>query len=103
VELLAIMAVSHPWSMQSTHRGLRFPTHPGHLPLGEGRFGTHLRSNFIVKIKATLPFGDWSSWLPEGVEAQALEVLGRNVENGLPCATENFIPRLEKLESTEFS
>ena len=41
--------------------------------------------------------GDWSAWLAEGDESQKLEVLRRNVDKGLPCGTEKFINKLEKL------
>ncbi|MGR9108384.1 MAG: transposase [Gammaproteobacteria bacterium] len=40
---------------------------------------------------------DWSTWLAEADEPQALEVLRRNVEKGLPCGTASFIRRLEKI------
>ena len=41
--------------------------------------------------------GDWTAWLGEGDEPQRLEILRRNVEKGLPCGSEKFIQRLEKL------
>lgn len=41
--------------------------------------------------------GDWSAWLAEGDEPEKLEVLRRNVEKGLPCGSEKFIHRLEKM------
>jgi putative transposase len=41
--------------------------------------------------------GDWSAWLAEGDEPQRLEVLRRNVDKGLPCGSEKFIQRLEKM------
>lgn len=41
--------------------------------------------------------GDWSSWLAEGDEPEELEVLRRNVERGLPCGSEKFIEKLEKM------
>jgi len=40
---------------------------------------------------------DWSSWLAESDEPQSLVVLRRNVEKGLPCGTEMFVQRLEKI------
>jgi putative transposase len=40
---------------------------------------------------------NWSSWLAEADEPKDLEVLRRNVEKGLPCGTENFVRRLEKI------
>jgi putative transposase len=41
--------------------------------------------------------GDWSAWLAEGDEPQRLEILRRNVEKGLPCGSEKFVQKLEKL------
>ena len=41
--------------------------------------------------------GDWSAWLAEGDEPEKLGVLRRNVENGLPCGSEKFIGKLEKM------
>ena len=41
--------------------------------------------------------GNWSVWLAEGDEPERLEVLRRNVEKGLPCGSEKFIQKPEKL------
>ena len=41
--------------------------------------------------------GDWSAWLAQGDEPQELEVLRRNADKGLPCGSEKFIRKLEKL------
>lgn len=41
--------------------------------------------------------GDWSAWLAEGDEPEKLGALRRNVENGLPCGSEKFIQKLEKM------
>jgi putative transposase len=41
--------------------------------------------------------GDWSAWLAEGDAPQRLEILRRNVEKGLPCGSEKFVQKLEKL------
>lgn len=41
--------------------------------------------------------GDWSAWLAEGDEPEEMQVLRRNVEKGLPCGSEKFIWKLEKL------
>ncbi len=40
--------------------------------------------------------GDWSGWLAEGEEAQALERLRCHAEKGLPCGSEKFVRKLEK-------
>ena len=41
--------------------------------------------------------GDWSAWLAQGDEPQELEVLRRNADKGLPCGSEKFIRKLERL------
>ncbi|MHB8405760.1 MAG: transposase [Gammaproteobacteria bacterium] len=41
--------------------------------------------------------GDWSAWLAAGDEADQLEILRRNADKGLPCGSDRFISRLEKL------
>jgi putative transposase len=41
--------------------------------------------------------GDWSAWLAQGDQQQELEVLRRNADKGLPCGSEKFIRKLEKL------
>ena len=40
---------------------------------------------------------DWRAWLAEGEEADQLSVLRRNIDKGLPCGSERFITKLEKL------
>ena len=40
---------------------------------------------------------DWSAWLSEGDEEGELEILRRNTDKGLPCGSEKFIGKLEKL------
>lgn len=40
---------------------------------------------------------DWSAWLAEGDEPDRIELIRRNVEKGLPCGSERFITKLEKL------
>lgn len=41
--------------------------------------------------------GDWSAWLTEGDETEKLGVLRRNIEKGLPCGSDKFIHKLEKI------
>ncbi len=41
--------------------------------------------------------GDWSQWLAEGDRPDQIEVLRRNVESGLPCGSEKFIQKLERI------
>jgi len=40
---------------------------------------------------------NWSAWLAEGDEGHDLATIRRNVEKGLPCGSEQFISKLEKL------
>ncbi len=39
---------------------------------------------------------DWSSWLAEGEDSDALKILRRNADKGLPCGTEGFVEKLER-------
>ena len=52
------------------------------------------RSSWRKQVEA---IGDWSAWLAQGDEPQELEVLRRNADKGLPCGSEKFIRKLEKL------
>ena len=40
---------------------------------------------------------NWSEWLAEGDEPEKIELIRRNIEKGLPCGSEKFIRRLEKI------
>lgn len=66
--------------------------------------GAHcgLRQDDVLTTKSSWrkqfeAIGDWSAWLAEGDAPQQLEVLRRNAEKGLPCGSEKFIRKLEKL------
>ena len=39
---------------------------------------------------------DWSAWLAEGDETQAIQTLRQNIDKGLPCGNEGFVRRLGK-------
>ncbi len=41
--------------------------------------------------------GDWSAWLAEGDAPEQLNELRRNAAKGLPCGSEKFVQKLEKL------
>ena len=75
-------AENYRWSSASAHCGLR--TDPV----------LTRKSSWRKQLEG---IGDWSAWLAEGDEQQTLEVLRRNVEKGLPCGSEKFIQKLEKL------
>lgn len=47
--------------------------------------------------------GDWSAWIAAGDESSQLETLRRNADKGLPCGSEKFILRLEKLVGRELA
>lgn len=39
---------------------------------------------------------DWSDWLAEDEDSEALKILRRNADKGLPCGSEGFIEKLER-------
>lgn len=41
--------------------------------------------------------GDWSAWLADGDDPERLAVLRRNTDKGLPCGSEGFLRKLEKI------
>lgn len=65
----------------------------GHCRLGEGAVVTAKP----LWQKQFASIGDWSAWLAAGDKPEYLEILRRNVEKGLPCGSERFIRKLEKL------
>ena len=40
---------------------------------------------------------NWSEWLAEGDEPEKMELIRRNIAKGLPCGSEKFIRKLEKI------
>jgi putative transposase len=40
---------------------------------------------------------NWSNWLTEGDDLQKVELLRRNIKKGLPCGTDDFIQKLERM------
>jgi len=75
-------AERYRWSSAAAHCGLR------HDPVLSDKSAWRRQFESI---------GDWSAWLAEGDEPERLEILRRNVEKGLPCGSETFIRRLEKM------
>ncbi len=49
-----------------------------------------------LKMGTTIAESDWSSWLATEENEEALNILRRNVEKGLPCGSDTFIEKLEK-------
>jgi putative transposase len=41
--------------------------------------------------------GEWSKWLAEGDRPEEIDVLRRHVERGLPCGSEKFVRKLERI------
>lgn len=75
-------AENYLWSSAAGHCGLREDT----LITGKDYWQKQFRT-----IK------DWSSWLAEGESGEELMSLGRNADKGLPCGSESFIHKLERL------
>jgi len=72
----------YPWSSAAGHCGLREDT---------------ALSTQAKWKKLTDQVDNWSVWLAEGDEESDLSIIRRNIEKGLPCGTEQFIKKLEKL------
>lgn len=49
------------------------------------------------RLRELRAIADWSRWLSEGVDDRSLEVLRRNASQNLPCGSDDFVERLEKL------
>jgi len=75
-------AQNYRWSSAAVHCGLRTDPVLTRKPSWRRQFES---------------IGDWSACLAEGDEPQRLEVLRRNVDKGLPCGSETFIQKLEKM------
>lgn len=75
-------AENYRWSSAGGHCGLRQDALLTKKPYWCGQFDG---------------IGDWSAWLTEGDEAEKLGVLRRNIEKGLPCGSDKFIHKLEKM------
>jgi putative transposase len=71
-----LKAEEYPWSSAAAHGGLAEEL---------------LLSQHVDWKRQRQPIIDGSSWLAEGDEPPALDVLRRNVEKGLPCGTEKFV------------
>jgi len=75
-------AENYMWSSAAAHCGLR-----------EDATLTHDRY-WLTQLES---MGDWSKWLAEGDRPDELEVLRRHVERGLPCGSEKFVRKLERI------
>ena len=75
-------AQRYRWSSASAHCGLRHDA----MLTGKSAWRRQFES-----------IGDWSAWLAEGDEPDELDVLRRNADKGLPCGSDRFIRKLERL------
>lgn len=75
-------AEHYPWSSAAGHCGTK---------------GDRVLSNTPTWCRLLESMGDWSAWLAAGDEPDRVEILRRNADKGLPCGSEKFIHRLEKL------
>ncbi len=74
-------AEDYPWSSAAGHCGLTQDS-----VLKE-------RSKWIQSAQIS----NWSAWLAEQDDPQKLHVIRRNIEKGLPCGSDQFIQKLEKI------
>ena len=65
----------------------------GHCELKEDKILT--RSSRWMEILEQIE--NWSEWLAEGDEPQKIKLIRRNIEKGLPCGSDEFIKRLERI------
>lgn len=79
---IARKAENHPWSSAAGHCGIKEDRLLCSKP------GWHRQFESL---------GDWSAWLAAGNQPDQLEILRRNADKGLPCGSQKFIHRLEKL------
>lgn len=75
-------AENYRWSSAVAHCGLKSDPVLTRKPIWQRQFES---------------IGNWSAWLAEGDEPQRLAILRRNVEKGLPCGSEKFVLKLERL------
>lgn len=62
----------------------------------------HIKTDTLITKKAVWhkrfeAIGDWSDWLAESDETEALNTLRRNINKGLPCGKDTFIRKLERI------
>ena len=81
-ERIVRKAENYPWSSAAAHCGLR-----------ESRTLTN-DQYWLTQFQSV---GNWSKWLAEGDQPDQIEVLRRHVERGLPCGSETFVRKLERI------
>jgi putative transposase len=75
-------AERYPWSSAAAHCGLRTDV-------------ALTQKSIWMKNFAQIP--NWSAWLAEGDEPEKITVLRAYIEKGLPCGSEHFLKKLERL------
>lgn len=75
-------AERYPWSSAAGHCGLT---------------QDYILSTQSEWEKLADQIDDWSEWLAVGDESSELSLIRRNIEKGLPCGSDKFIKRLEKI------
>ena len=75
-------AEDYPWSSAAAHCGLQ----PDSLV-------TKSPAHWDVFERIT----DWSAWLAEEDDHQRLQIVRRNVHKNLPCGSDAFVERLERI------
>jgi putative transposase len=79
---MAKKAENYRWSSASAHCGLNHDA---------------LLTTKPTWLKQYESIGDWSAWLAEGDDPEKLEILRRNAQKGLPCGSQKFVRKLEKI------
>jgi putative transposase len=79
---MAKKAENYRWSSASAHCGLNHDA---------------LLTTKPTWLKQYESIGDWSAWLAEGDDPENLEILRRNAQKGLPCGSQKFVRKLEKI------
>ncbi len=75
-------AEDYPWSSAAAHCGLKDDEH---------------LCNRKAWQRQLSQITDWSAWLAEADEVTQVEMIRRNVQKGLPCGSERFVAKLEKI------
>ena len=75
-------AENYPWSSAAAHCGLR---------------RDKLLSTDSVHLKVFEGIRNWSAWLHEEEDSTRLGILRRNIQKNLPCGSDAFVTRLERL------
>ena len=84
---MVVKAEDYMWSSAAAHCGLE-------------------EIKLIVKladVEIAIPKEEWSEWLALGEDRDSISILRRNIEKGLPCGSDSFIEKLEKLSGRQLN